>query len=244
MREAGRSARTAALGTILFVLFVGPGPVIGLVPLLLSGWRLRPPFLGWAPFRLIGVALLLLGLPVLVDALIGFVRRGRGTPAPVAPPERLVAVGAYRWVRNPMYVAVVAMILGQALLLGSAAQDAVVVGGVAIFGGSGTDGTRNFFAGLGFRTSLAMAFIAGLSELGGGLLFAFGLVTPFAALALTVVMLNAIGTVHWKKGFFNSAGGYEYNLLIIATAVAVTAAGPGRFSLDHILGARRHATGS
>jgi putative oxidoreductase len=104
------------------------------------------------------------------------------------------------------------------------------------FGGSGTAGTRTFFAGLGFRTPLAMAFIAGLSELGGGLLFAFGLVTPIAALALTVVMLNAIGTVHWKNGFFNSAGGYEYNLLIIATAVAVTAAGPGRFSLDHALG--------
>jgi putative oxidoreductase len=104
------------------------------------------------------------------------------------------------------------------------------------FGGSGPAGTRGFFAGLGFRTPLAMAFIAGLSELGGGLLFAFGLVTPIAALALTVVMLNAIGTVHWKKGFFNSAGGYEYNLLIIATAVAVTAAGPGRFSLDHAFG--------
>jgi putative oxidoreductase len=105
-----------------------------------------------------------------------------------------------------------------------------------LFGGSGTAGTRTFFAGLGFRTPLAMAFIAGLSELGGGLLFAFGLVTPIAALALTVVMLNAIGTVHWKKGFFNSAGGYEYNLLIIATAAAVTAAGPGRFSLDHAFG--------
>jgi putative oxidoreductase len=104
------------------------------------------------------------------------------------------------------------------------------------FGGSGTAGTQSFFAGLGFRTPLAMAFIAGLSELVGGLFFAFGLVTPFAALALTVVMLNAIGTVHWKKGFFNSAGGYEYNLLIIATAVAVTAAGPGRFSLDHAFG--------
>jgi protein-S-isoprenylcysteine O-methyltransferase Ste14 len=116
----GRSTLVAALGTILFVLFVGPGPVIGLVPLLLSGWRLRPPLLGWEPFRFIGVALLLLGLPVLVDALVRFVRRGRGTPAPVAPPERLVAVGAYRYVRNPMYVAVVAMILGQALLLGSA----------------------------------------------------------------------------------------------------------------------------
>jgi putative oxidoreductase len=104
------------------------------------------------------------------------------------------------------------------------------------FGGSGPAGTRKFFAGLGFRTPLAMAVIAGLSELGGGLLFALGLVTPLAALALTVVMLNAIGTVHWKKGFFNSAGGFEYNLLIIATAAAVTATGPGRFSLDHAFG--------
>jgi putative oxidoreductase len=104
------------------------------------------------------------------------------------------------------------------------------------FGGGGLAGTRTFFAGLGFRTPLVMAFVAGLSELGGGLLFAFGLVTPLAALALTVVMLNAIGTVHWKKGFFNSAGGYEYNLLILATAVAVTATGPGRFSLDYASG--------
>jgi putative oxidoreductase len=104
------------------------------------------------------------------------------------------------------------------------------------FGGSGPAGTRKFFAGLGFRAPLAMAFIAGLSELGGGLFFALGLLTPLAALAITVVMLNAIGTVHWKKGFFNSAGGFEYNLLIIATAVAVTAAGSGRFSLDHAFG--------
>ncbi|HEY7149424.1 MAG TPA: DoxX family protein [Gaiellaceae bacterium] len=105
-----------------------------------------------------------------------------------------------------------------------------------LFGGSGPAGTRTFFAGLGFRAPLAMAFVAGLSELGGGLLFAFGLLTPFAALAITVVMLNAIGSVHWKKGFFNSAGGFEYNLLIIATGLAVTAAGPGRFSLDHAFG--------
>jgi protein-S-isoprenylcysteine O-methyltransferase Ste14 len=129
----GRSTRVAALGTVLFVVFVGPGPVIGLVPLLLSGWRLRPPFLGWAPFRPVGVALLLLGLPVLVDALVRFVRRGRGTPAPVAPPERLVAVGAYRYVRNPMYLAVVAMILGQALLLGSAAVLAYAAGAFLAF---------------------------------------------------------------------------------------------------------------
>jgi putative oxidoreductase len=104
------------------------------------------------------------------------------------------------------------------------------------FGGGGPTGTRTFFAELGFRTPLALALVAGLSELGGGLLFAFGLVTPLATLALTVVMLNAIGTVHWKKGFFNSAGGYEYNLLILATAIAVSATGPGRFSLDHAFG--------
>jgi putative oxidoreductase len=105
-----------------------------------------------------------------------------------------------------------------------------------LFGGSGPAGTRKFFAGLGFRAPLAMALIAGLSELGGGLLFVLGLLTPLAALAIAVVMLNAIGSVHWKKGFFNSAGGFEYNLLIIAAGVAVTAAGPGRFSLDDAFG--------
>jgi putative oxidoreductase len=105
-----------------------------------------------------------------------------------------------------------------------------------LFGGSGPSGTQKMFAGLGFRKPLVMAIVAGLSELGGGLLFASGLLTSLAALALTVVMLNAIATVHWKKGFFNYAGGYEYNLLILATALAVTAAGPGRFSLDAAFG--------
>src|SRR5215207_2319255 len=104
------------------------------------------------------------------------------------------------------------------------------------FGGGSPAGTTTFFRSLGFRAPLLMALIAGLGELAGGLLFAFGLLTPLAALILTVVMLNAIGTVHWKKGFFNSAGGYEFNLAIIATAVAVTAIGPGRYSLDHALG--------
>jgi putative oxidoreductase len=103
-------------------------------------------------------------------------------------------------------------------------------------GGGGLSGTRSFFTGLGFRTPFVMAIAAGVGELAGGLLFALGLATPLATLALVVVMLNAIGTVHRRKGFFNSAGGYEYNLLIIATALAVTAGGPGRFSLDAALG--------
>jgi putative oxidoreductase len=104
------------------------------------------------------------------------------------------------------------------------------------FGGGGPAGTTTFFRSLGFRTPLLMAVIAGLGELAGGLLFALGLLTPLVALALTVVMLNAIGTVHWKKGFFNSAGGYEFNLAILTTAVAITAIGPGRYSLDSALG--------
>jgi putative oxidoreductase len=104
------------------------------------------------------------------------------------------------------------------------------------FGGGGPTGTTTFFRSLDFRAPLLMALVAGLGEFAGGLLFALGLLTPLAALILTVVMLNAIGTVHWKKGFFNSAGGYEFNLAILATAVAITAIGPGRYSLDGVLG--------
>ncbi len=104
------------------------------------------------------------------------------------------------------------------------------------FGGGGPAGTTTFFRSLGFRAPLLMAFAAGVGELAGGLVFAVGLLTPVAALVLTVVMLNAIGTVHWKKGFFNSAGGYEFNLAILTTAVAITAIGPGRYSLDGALG--------
>jgi protein-S-isoprenylcysteine O-methyltransferase Ste14 len=64
------------------------------------------------------VALIVTGIVVLLQAFVRFVSEGRGTPAPVAPTERLVVGGLYRYVRNPMYVAVLAVIVGQALLLG------------------------------------------------------------------------------------------------------------------------------
>jgi putative oxidoreductase len=104
------------------------------------------------------------------------------------------------------------------------------------FGGPGRAGTAGFFGKLGFRWPATMALMAGASELGGGLLFAAGLLTPLAALAITVVMLNAFVTVHRPNGFFVTSGGYEYNLVIGAIAVAVAATGPGRASLDHALG--------
>ena len=103
------------------------------------------------------------------------------------------------------------------------------------FGGPGPRGTAGFFGSLGFRPPLAMALLAGLSE-ASGLFFALGFVTPFAALAMACVMVVAVGSVHWKNGFWVSNGGYEYNLVVWAVAAAVAATGPGRFSIDHGLG--------
>ena len=106
--------RRAALGSTLFFL-LAPGVVAGVIPWWLTRWAALP-----APLvlRLVGVALLVAGVPVLVGAFIRFARDGLGTPAPVAPTERLVVSGAYRHVRNPMYLGVLSAIVGQALLLG------------------------------------------------------------------------------------------------------------------------------
>ncbi len=107
---------TAAAGTSLFFA-VAPGVVAGVVPWLLTGWQgAEPP---WpALVRAVGLAVLAVCTIVLVQAFVRFVREGGGTPAPVAPTERLVVGGLYRHVRNPMYVAVIGAIVGQALLLG------------------------------------------------------------------------------------------------------------------------------
>jgi putative oxidoreductase len=104
-----------------------------------------------------------------------------------------------------------------------------------LFGGGGIRGTAGFFGSVGFRAPVAMAVLAGLGE-AGGLLFAAGFLTPLASLGIAVVMLTAIGVVHWSKGFWNSAGGYEFNLLLLTVAIAVAGTGPGRFSVDRALG--------
>jgi protein-S-isoprenylcysteine O-methyltransferase Ste14 len=121
---------SAAIGTLVFFL-VAPGVVVGLVPRWLTGWSLRfdwPLVVGIA-----GLVLLVAGVAVLVQAFARFVVEGFGTPSPIAPTERLVVGGWYRYVRNPMYVAVVTAIVGQGLwfaqpvLLGYAALVWVVV---------------------------------------------------------------------------------------------------------------------
>jgi protein-S-isoprenylcysteine O-methyltransferase Ste14 len=106
--------RSSVIGSTMF-LFAAPCVVAGVVPWLLSRSRVHGSVC-WLPLRVLGVALALAGLVVLVRAFVRFVAEGRGTPAPVAPTEVLVIGGEYRYVRNPMYVAVEAVIVGQALL--------------------------------------------------------------------------------------------------------------------------------
>jgi protein-S-isoprenylcysteine O-methyltransferase Ste14 len=80
---------------------------------------MEPAFFGLFLLRIAGVALILAGLPVLLDSFARFAIQGLGTPAPVFPTKHLVVTGWYRYVRNPMYVAVVSIIVGQALLFGN-----------------------------------------------------------------------------------------------------------------------------
>lgn len=110
---------SAILGSAIF-LVLAPGFVTGVVPWWLDGWRMRPPFFGIWAFRLLGGLLIGLGAIGLLDSFIRFAVQGLGTPSPVFPTRHLVVTGLYRYVRNPMYVAVVSLILGQGLLLGNA----------------------------------------------------------------------------------------------------------------------------
>jgi protein-S-isoprenylcysteine O-methyltransferase Ste14 len=107
---------TAASGSALFFA-LAPGLVVGLGPWWLTGWQLRSAPAWWLPARALGGLVTALAVAVLTSAFVRFVSEGAGTPAPVAPPDRLVVGGLYRYVRNPMYLAVIAAVLGQAALL-------------------------------------------------------------------------------------------------------------------------------
>jgi protein-S-isoprenylcysteine O-methyltransferase Ste14 len=118
--EPDRPILWPAIGTLVFVLTV-PATVVGVVPYLLSRWKIEAPLLGWSFTRWIGVLVFILGAPIFTDFILRFVREGRGTPAPIAPTQHLVVRGCFRYVRNPGYVGVLAMISGQGLFFGSRA---------------------------------------------------------------------------------------------------------------------------
>ncbi len=110
------SRATNLYRTLIFVLFLGPGPVIGLLPWWINRWHIATPIAWW---RYLGIAMLLAGAYPLADSIRRFVREGQGTPEPLHHTETLVVSGLYRFVRNPMYVGVLLMIFGQAVFFAS-----------------------------------------------------------------------------------------------------------------------------
>jgi protein-S-isoprenylcysteine O-methyltransferase Ste14 len=115
----------AALGSLAF-LVLAPGVFAGVLPWLITDWRPLPPGDGPGALLWTGLFLIVAGLAVVLEAFARFAWEGFGTPAPVAPTRTLVVSGFYRFVRNPMYVAVTALIVGQAVLFAS--------WGVALYG--------------------------------------------------------------------------------------------------------------
>jgi putative oxidoreductase len=104
------------------------------------------------------------------------------------------------------------------------------------FGGPGLDKVALGFEQLGFVPGRRHARLAGVTEVGGGLLLALGLLTPAAGALILALMLVAALSVHRKGGFFLTAGGYEYNLILAVAGISLVFTGPGRFSLDALFG--------
>ena len=111
------------------------------------------------------------------------------------------------------------------------------------FGGHGPAGTGGFFESLGLTPGRQMAILAGVGELVGGALLALGLLTPLSAALLFAVLLTAAWTAHRAAGIWVAEGGYEYNLVLITGLFALTAVGPGEWSLDNAMGIDANGTG-
>jgi protein-S-isoprenylcysteine O-methyltransferase Ste14 len=108
---------TAALGSALFFI-VAPGTVVGLIPWLITRWEFHQPLPHWVIAQVFGALLICVGLVPAVSAFAEFAKAG-GTPMPVTPTQRLVVTGFNRYIRNPMYFALLLTIIGEALLFGS-----------------------------------------------------------------------------------------------------------------------------
>jgi putative oxidoreductase len=102
------------------------------------------------------------------------------------------------------------------------------------FGGYGPKGTGGWLESIGVKPGVLMAVVAGLMELVGGALFAAGLFTVLASALIVLTMLVAIVKVHGKNGYWITANGVEYNVMLIAVAVGIALTGAGAYSLDSL----------
>jgi putative oxidoreductase len=103
------------------------------------------------------------------------------------------------------------------------------------FGGHGIKGTGGWFESIGMKPGVALALFAGLAELVGGLLFAFGFLTPLAGILIAGTMVVAIVKVHGPNGLWSTQNGYEYNLILLVVAIGIALIGPGQYALDAFL---------
>jgi protein-S-isoprenylcysteine O-methyltransferase Ste14 len=118
--SAAMTRLSASLGSVVFLL-VAPAMIAGVVPWWMTRWQVKSSLLDVLPLKVVGVILIGSGLAVLLDSFARFALQGIGTPAPAFPTRHLVVTGLYRHVRNPIYLAVTALILGQGLLFASIA---------------------------------------------------------------------------------------------------------------------------
>ncbi|RAL21912.1 DoxX family protein [Thermoflavimicrobium daqui] len=100
------------------------------------------------------------------------------------------------------------------------------------FGGHGLKGTGGWMESIGIRPGIWMAFLAGLSELIGGFLFAAGIFMPISSILIVGTMLVAIFKVHGQNGYWSTSNGFEYNLILIAVAIGIGLIGGGNYTLE------------
>jgi putative oxidoreductase len=103
------------------------------------------------------------------------------------------------------------------------------------FGGPGPVRLRQGFEKLGYKPAWFWVSLAIVGELGGGLSFALGFLTPLGAAGIFGAMVMAARS-HWKNGFFLQKGGYEYTLTLASASLAIGLIGPGSYALDALFG--------
>jgi putative oxidoreductase len=116
----------------------------------------------------------------------------------------------------------------------------VVHGYNKVFGAGGIEGTTRWFEALGLKPAFVHARLAAATEIGAGTLITLGAASPLPAAAAIGLMTTAARTDHKGKGFFMFKNGWEYVGVVAAVSAAMAALGPGRYSIDHLLGRRRH----